>query len=243
MKQLICLLLIATLASPFSHAQKKNYLSIDAGLTQSGINNRLSENMNTNRFGARIESSFFFFFLLPISSTTQYPVKGKTSSNYKIRYGYNKNENTSIEAGFGNVLKSWVKGAQASQTHVNYLEINYKVSTAYVAYMWKNKKQNAAIGIGPSVSFWKIDQSDSYGNLHSNKNQIVPGAIVTTYWNFINRKSWTLGLRNDLNISMPVKTEDVKITNPGDPTFVSVSRGTNIGSFINTISISGGIKF
>lgn len=105
MKKIICLLFIATMASPFSHAQKKNYLSVDAGLTQSGINNRLSENMNTNRFGARIESSFLFFFLLPISSTTQYPLKGNTSSNYKIRYGYHKNENTSIEAGFGNVLK------------------------------------------------------------------------------------------------------------------------------------------
>ena len=67
--------------------------------------------------------------------------------------------------------------------------------------------------------------------------------MLTAYWNFINRKSWTLGVRNDMNISMPAKTQDVKITNPGDQGFVSVSKGTNIGSFINTISISGGIKF
>ena len=72
------------MASLFIQAQKKNYLSIDAGLTQSGINNRLAENMNTNRLGARIESSFFFFFILPISYTNQYPMKGNTNSNYNL---------------------------------------------------------------------------------------------------------------------------------------------------------------
>ncbi len=243
MKKIICLLLIAIMASLFIQAQKKNYLSIDAGLTQSGINNRLAENMNTNRLGARIESSFFFFFILPISYTNQYPMKGNTNSNYKVRYGYHKNEKTSIEGGFGNSAKSWVKGAQVSRDYVNYLEINYNISTAYAAYMWKNNKQNAAIGFGPSVSFCKIRQSDLDGTLYTKKNYILPGMMLTAYWNFINRKSWTLGVRNDMNISMPAKTQDVKITNPGDQGFVSVSKGTNIGSFINTISISGGIKF
>ncbi len=104
MKKIICLLLITAMASSITYGQKKNYLSFDAGTSQTGINNRLHDNMKANGLGARIESSFFFFFLLPITSVTQYPVKGNNSSNYKVRYGYNLKPNNSIEFGYGKML-------------------------------------------------------------------------------------------------------------------------------------------
>ncbi len=243
MKKIIFLLLTVIATTSFVFAQKKSYLSIDAGSTMTGMSKKLSNNMKANGFGDKIDYSIFFFFFL--DGSTQYPTTDDNNSNFKVRYGYNISENRSVEAGFGGTAKTTVRGADASGNNVNYISISSKLSTAYAAYMWKNKKQNAAIGIGPAVSICNIKQADPYGTVpvSSDKNYVLPGVIFTGYWNFLNKKSWFMGLRSDITFTMPAKTEELRITNSQDNSFVSVSKSTNIGAVMNTISLSGGIKF
>ncbi len=243
MKKIIQFILAALISIQPGYSQTKNYLSIETGATFSGMSNRLSDNMKTNHFGARVENNFFFiFFFLP--GSTQYPLTENRNSNYKVRYGHDLSDKVSVEAGYGHTCGTTVKGASSNNTDVNLLYITSELSTAYAAYMWKNKKSNAAIGIGPAVSICKVTQeSPTTGTVLSQKNYLLPGVIFTGYWNFINKKVWFMGLRSDMTITAPAKTATVSITNPHDNSFVSVSKGTGIGAVTNTFSVSAGIKF
>lgn len=238
MKQIISLLLAASLGLSSLHAQNKNYLSIDGGLSFSGMSNKLSDNMKANGFGSDISGSFIFFFYF----STQYPIKSVQNLNYKIRYGYNINERTAIEAGYGLSYRTLVSGADGTDAEANYLDIKLRSTTAYAAFMLRNKKGNLAIGMGPAVAICNIQQSSSGGML-SDKNYVLPGGILTGYWHFINHKSWFMGMRSDMTITAPAKTETVTVTNPVDKNFVSVSKGSSVGAVMNSFSIAVGIKF
>ena len=247
MKKSIILLFVSFIYLQLTYAQKKSYVSIESGLTFSGVSNKIANNMKAD--GLDDDFVFDFFSLFGINNTgltikSNYPEKSQQAGNYKIRYGYNIKNNASIEAGFGRTYRSTVTGAAGSGDFVNYLAVTSKLSTVYVAYLWKNKKDNAAIGIGPAVSICTINQSSEFlTNLLSNKTYVLPGAIFTGYWNFVNKKSWFMGLRTDMTITTPAKTEGVKIINPDNKGFVSTSKSTSVGSVINTVSISAGIKF
>jgi hypothetical protein len=243
MKKIILLKLAIIVSISSNYAQTKNYLSVENGISLSGMSNRLSNNMKENHLNAKVVYDAFFFFFF-FSGSTQYPIKDTRDINYKVRYGYDLKESISIEAGFGHTYSTTVRGAAVISQEVNYLNINTDLSTVYAAYMWKNKNRNAAIGIGPVVSICKIKQEDpTTGIMLSKKNYLLPGVIFTGYWNFINKKVWFMGLRSDMSITAPAKTATVTITNPHDNSFVSVSKGTNIGAVVNTFSISAGIKF
>jgi hypothetical protein len=246
MKQIICLLLATITLTSFLHAQKKNYLSVDGGLTISGMSKRLANSMHASGFGDKIDYNFFFFFF-PISGTTDYPTTHNSNGNFKVRYGYNISDKRAIEAGFGSTLENNVSGGDELGGSVNYFRIFSKISTAYAAYMWKNEKQNTAVGIGPAVSICKMrqeSQSDYNATTTlSDKTHVLPGAIITAYWNFINKKSWFMGLRTDMTITTPAKVAETKVTNGDNPNFVSTFKTTTAGGFINTISIVGGFRF
>ena len=244
MKKIICLLLIATMALPFIQAQKKIYLSVDAGLTVSGMGDRLANNMKANGFGDEINSSFFFFIFF-LNGSSKYPKISNKTGSVKVRYGYNIANRKAIEAGYGISYRTSVKGADAAGNNANYINISCKLSTAYAAYMWKNKKKNTAGGFGPAVSVCNVKQENpgAVSTVLSNKTHVLPGVIFTGYWNFINKKSWFIGLRSDIIFTVPAKVEEVKIVNAQTNSFVSVSKSIAIGSMLNTISISGGIKF
>jgi hypothetical protein len=243
MKKFMLFIFFSIVSVQLNYAQTKNYLSIEYGPTFSGMSDKLSKNMKDNHFGARIDYDVFFFFFF-FSGSTQFPKHDTRNENYKIRYGHNLKERVSVEAGFGHTYNTIVRGASVSGQDVNYLNISSDMSTAYAAYLWKNKKDNAAIGIGPAVSICKITQEDpTSGTVLSKKNYLLPGVIVTGYWNIINKKIWFMGLRSDMSITAPARTETVTITNPHDTHFVSVSKGTTIGAVTNTFSLSAGIKF
>jgi hypothetical protein len=247
MKKSIVLLFASLIYLQFTYAQKKSYVSIESGVTFSGMSNQIANNMKAD--GLDDNFTFDFFSFLGIENTgliikSSYPEKSQQTGNYKIRYGYNIKNNASIEAGFGRTYRSTVTGAAGSGDFVNYLAVSSKLSTAYVAYLWKNKKDNAAIGIGPAISICSIKQSSEFSaNLLSDKTYVLPGAIFTGYWNFVNKKSWFMGLRTDMTITTPAKTEEVKIINPDNKGFVSISESASVGAVINTVSISAGIKF
>ena len=225
-----------------TYAQKKSYLSIERGVTISNMSSKISRNMSENGLGDNI---YFTTAFLSFSSTIskRYPIKKTRVENYKIRYGYNIKQTASLEAGFGRIYRTNVQGADALGDYVNYLNIKVQLSTAYAVYIWKNKKGNAAVGIGPAVSFCNIKQENYAGNILSDKSYAMPGAIFTSYWNFVNEKSWFIGLRTDMTITKPAKTNEVIITNADDNRFISVSKSSNAGAVMNTIALSAGIKF
>jgi hypothetical protein len=245
MKKIIFLLFaVITSISP-TYSQKKNYISVEYGITVSGMSNSIANNMKTDGFGDKLTFGFIpTLFDALNGDCRQYPLKDPRKANYKFRYGYNIKNNASIETGFGLVYRSTVKGADAIESSVNYLDIKSKISTVYAAYMWKTKKANAAIGFGPAVSFCSIKQGtpDAEKPL-SDKSYVLPGVIFTGYWNFVNNKSWFMGLRSDMTITTSAKTEEVKVINPAKKSIVSVSKSNAVGSVMNSISISVGIKF
>lgn len=243
MKKIILVMLTAYIFIPPAFTQTKNYLSIETGISFSGMSNRLNNNMKANGFGDKINYDIYLFFFY-LSGSTQYPRQETSNGNYKIRYGYHIKKNAGIEAGFGRTYRTVVKGADGYGYNVNLLNISSEFSTAYAAYLWKNKKGNAAVGIGPVVSICKIKQESPYSSTPlSEKKYLLPGAIFTGYWNFLNKKSWFMGVRSDMTITSSAKTATVKVINPDDNNFISVSKGTGIGGIINTVSLSAGIKF
>lgn len=237
MKKFIALSLAAIIGFSVAQAQSKNYLSIEAGMSLSGMTKKISDNMRTCGLGSDIT---WFFILMPI--TDHYPKISTQSYNYRARFGHHINERTAIEAGGGVSYQATITGAAANGENANYLNIDVKFSTAYAAYMINNKKGNLAIGLGPTVTFCNIKQSSSSGEL-SNKNYVLPGAIITGNWHFINQKHWFMELRSDLTITAPAKTESVTIINGVDKNFVTYSKSTSFGAAMCSFSMGAGIKF
>jgi len=245
MKKIIFLLFAVITSISFTYAQKKSYVSVEYGITISGMSNSISNNMKTDGFGDKLTFGFVASLFDALNGDCrQYPLKDPRKANYKLRYGYNIKKNAAIETGFGLVYRSTIKGADAIENSVNFLDIKSQISTIYAAYMWKTKKANAALGFGPAVSFCTIKQGspDSESPL-SDKSYVLPGVIFTGYWNFVNNKNWFMGLRSDMTITTSAKTEEVSIINRAQKSVASVSKSHTIGSVMNTISISAGIKF
>jgi hypothetical protein len=245
MKKSIFLLMTLIMCISVIYAQKKNYLSIEYGLTVSTMSNSIANNMKTNGFGDKLTSDFVCSLLDALNGNCrQYPFKAPLKNSSKIRYGYNIKENASIEAGLGRTYRTSVNGADANGKFVNYLSINSELYTLCAAWILKNKKGNAAIGIGPVASICRIKHKNTESTVTlSDKSYVLPGIIFTGYWNFINTKNWFLGLRSDMTIAKPVATETVRIANPTDKSFISVSKSSTICAVTNTMSISAGIKF
>jgi len=228
-----------------TYAQKKSYLSIDYGMTICAMSNSIASNMKANGFGDKLTSDFVCSLLDALNGDCrQYPFKAPIKRSSKIRYGYNIRENASIETGFGRTYRTIVSGADANGKFVNYLSINSELYTLYAAWLLKNKKGNAAIGVGPAVSICSIKHKNTESKITlSDKSYVLPGVIFTGYWNFVNTKSWFMGLRSDMTIGKPVATETVSVANPTDKSFISVSKSSTIRTVTNTVSVSVGIKF
>jgi hypothetical protein len=245
MKKFIFLPLSLIMLISLTYAQKKNYVSIEYGITLTGMSNSIANNMKTNGFGDKLTFDFVRTLFDALNGDCrQYPFKAPIKNNSKIRYGYNIKANASVEAGFGSTYRTIVNGADANGKFANYLSVNCELYTAYAAWLLKNKKGNAAIGIGPAVSICSIKHKNTVSTITlSDKSYVLPGVIFTGYWNFINTKNWFMGLRSDMTIGKPVTTEAVRINNSTDKSFVSVSKNSTICTVTNTISVSAGIKF
>ena len=244
MKNLLLSLILFILVSITSSAQKRNYVSFGSGITMSNIHNKLADKLIADGMGDRVVYAPFWLFFFSPGQNVDYPEKNVQNSNYKLRYGRQIKTRASIEGGFGNSYDSHVKGADNNGSNINFLNISTQVSTVYLAYMWNNKKQNAAVGLGPALSFAKIKHAEmAQDEILNSKSYVLPGMIFTSYWNFVNKKSWFIGLRNDITITTPAKTHGLTITNQIDKSFVSASGGIKVGAVINTVSINAGIKF
>ena len=245
MKKSICLQLTLIMFISLAYAQKKSYLSFEYGVTICGMSNSIANNMKTNGFGDKLTFDFVSTLFDALNGDCrQYPFKAPLKNNSKIRYGYNIKENASIEAGFGRIYRTIVNGADANGKFVNYLSINSELYTLYAAWLLKNKKGSAAIGIGPAVSICSIKHKNTESKITlSDKSYVLPGVIFTGYWNFVNTKNWFMGLRSDITITKPATTEAVTINNATDKSFVSVLKSSTICTVSNTLSVSAGIKF
>ena len=245
MKKFIFLPLSLIVLISLTHAQTKNYVSMEYGITLTGISNSIANNMKTNGFGDKLTFDFVCTLFDALNGNCRkYPFKAPIKNSSKIRYGYNVKENASIEVGFGRTYRTSVNGADANSKFVNYLSINSNLYTIYAAWLLKNKKRNAAIGIGPAVSICSIKHKNTESTIIlSDKSYVLPGVIFTGYWNFVNTKKWFMGLRSDMTITRPVTTEVVRINNATDKSLVSVLKSSTICTVTNTLSVSAGIKF
>lgn len=226
-------------------AQKKHYFSIEQGLTFTGTGSHMKDYMVANNFDATIDFDWGSIFGSPgsVVSSTKYPIQEKKITNYRIRYSYQRNKKTAIEAGIGHLYETLVTGINGNNNSFNRLEITMNISNFYVAYLVKNKTESLAIGIGPTVSFCKIGQQAPYGNNRlQHETQLLPGATFTAYWHFIHQKNWFMGLRTDMAITAPAKIESSTINNSTAPGLVSSTQAGKAGTMMNTISFTAGIK-
>ncbi|MBZ5856928.1 hypothetical protein [Flavihumibacter profundi] len=236
---------ILILSSSISFAQKKHYISIEQGFTATQMGSQLMDYMSANNFNANktYDLSWLLLGLGELSGTNQYPKQQKNIVNFRIRYSYQRNKKTAIEAGIGYLFQTSVEGAHVQNGQYNFLTIDARLSTFYVAYMVKNKKENLAIGIGPAFSFCTIKQQTPYVEAPlTNKTQLLPGINTTAYWNFVNQKNWFMGLRTDMTFTAPAKIESVSITNHNNQYFVSTTSNGKISTLVYSISFVAGIK-
>jgi len=245
MKKLLLIPIMFISLALTSYAQKKNYVSFGTGITMTNIHNKMADQLIADGIGDKVVyDPIWFFFYFP-GQVIDYPkTHVKRGNNNRFRYGRHIKGRVSIEGGFGRTYSSTVQGADNNGSNINFVNLSTNVSTIYMAYMWNNKKTNAAVGLGPVVSLAKIKHSEMvYDEVLQSKSYVLPGLIFTGYWNFVNQKSWFMGLRNDLSITTPAKTKTFTITNEIDKSFVTASGSNKVGSVINTVTLNAGIKF
>ena len=149
-----------------------------------------------------------------------------------------------IEAGFGLSYYGRVSGydEMPSGTYANYLSITSRINTLYVAFIKNNSARTVGFGAGPAFSLYKLTSVANY-DPEQTKNYLFPGGMVTGFWNFLSKKSWFVGLRTEMSLTVPVKIDEMKVTNSSNPSFVSTFKSTKTGSLNASVTLNAGIRF
>lgn len=249
MKKNIYLLVILMSTAHFGNAQGNIYLTLDFGSAFPFASHHIASAVKANGFGDNYSQRNFW----GEDVNTSNPEETNQTFNYRIRAGYTLNDNAAIEAGFGITSNTTTKGADAKPgvTHIDFLEmdktnsyiITAHISTLSIVYLWNDNRERFTAGIGPAASFCNIKQGTSQSSFISDKHYVLPGVCITGGWHFVNKERWFLGMRTDLIISSPAKTEEVKIVNAWDNNFTSVSKSFSVGGFTGSLLLSAVIKF
>jgi hypothetical protein len=235
--------------------------NIVSGMAQSGFD----DSYITKRESTWSSILNFFNSDIPIDYITnnhQYPVDWEDNDKFKfrIRAGHFFNPNTAIEAGFsrnyyGSVTGFDRKPSGANNNYLdrnsiaNFLEIDSRVNTLYFACIKNNNASTLGVGAGPAFSLYKltsqytfIDGLSTTYNIKT-KNYILPGGMVTGFWNFLSKKSWFVGIRTEMSFTIPLKIQEMKITNSSDPSFVSTFKSVKAETVYKSVTLSAGIRF
>lgn len=253
-------------------AQKKNYFSLESGSYYGNANKNIASGMTQSGFteslggGGRL--SGFLSWILSLfgsddntSFSSVYikqrpPREYLDKIKYRIRAGHYLNTQTAIEAGFGLTYYGSVSGKDIIFSGRQYNNsggyynlfltnsffITNRVNTLYVSLIKNNVSHTVGFGAGPALSLYKLS-SQSNNNPTQTKNYLLPGGMVTGFWNFLSKKSWFVGIRTEMTLTLPVKINEMKITNPTDPSFVSTFKSMKTGALNRSVTLNAGIRF
>jgi hypothetical protein len=241
-------------------AQKKNYFSFESGSYFGNTNKNIVSGMAQSGFDDSYTTTkepldLIFFTIDYPTILHQYPVDWEDNDKFKfrIRAGHFLNPNTAIEAGFsrnywGSVIGFDRKSSGTNDnsllrsTIANYLQIDSRINTLYFAFIKNNNACTLGIGAGPSFSLYKLTSTLNLYNSQT-KNYILPGGMVTGFWNFLSKKSWFVGFRTEMSFTIPLKIQEMKITNSSDPSFVSTFKSVKAGTVYKSVTLNAGIRF
>jgi len=232
MKKEVMLTGLVILLSIFSLAQKKNYFSIESGTYFGNANKNIETNMIASHFSD--DQTFDFFWLF--SFDTKYPKKRNPRDGYRVRAGHFLNTKTGIEAGYGLSYDGTVEGYNNS---TGSLLLTSHINSLYVAWLKSDSIHSVGFGIGPTVSFYKLTTEINKSGNEKTDNYLLPGMMITGYWNFIHKKSWFLGMRSEMSFTSPAKIKEFEISGSiSDSKF----RAMNSGSFNGSFTLVAGIN-
>lgn len=240
---LITALLIAAFIP--TEAQKKNYFSLESGVYFGKANKNIASSMTQSGFGDTHIGSFSWTTLIAFgSSNTKYPSDNIGKLKYRIRAGHSLNTQTAIEIGFGLSYYGSVSGydKMSSGNYANRLWIRSRINMLYAVFIKNNSARTVGFGAGPAFSLYKLT-SVANNDPEQKKNYLLPGGMVTGFWNFLSKKSWFVGIRTEMSLTVPVKIDEMKVTNSSDPSFVSTFKSTKTGSLNGSVTLNAGIRF
>ncbi|MEP6677212.1 MAG: hypothetical protein ABJA78_18775 [Ferruginibacter sp.] len=243
MRKIVLLLFCATVVTV--NAQTKNYISIEKGITICSQSRSISNAMDKNGFKDHYHNDLSLIIITLTGDDADNSQTLEEQGNYRIRYGYHLRAKSAVEIGFGHSYNCTVWGSTVAGNDLNTITVEDKSDLAYAAYMCNTASGNKGIGIGPALSFCKMQQYSHSGQNTQliEKKYVLPGAILTSYWNFVNRKNWFLGLRTDVMLTAPLKIDEMKITNKNDPNFTSVFKQSTAGNSMFALTLTGAVKF
>jgi hypothetical protein len=243
MKKIISILFATSTCIAHTNAQTQNSFSLDQGFTQTNMTRKMTANMRNNGFGATVTTDWSLF-LLPFTSKSSYPKTENKKVNYRARYNRHLRRKTSIEAGFGKIYQTIIKGAHEVNGGYDFLSVDCSVTNLYAAFMTTTSRENFGIGLGPALSICKVKQrSISQSSVLSDKTELIPGANLSAYWNFVDQPKWFLGMRTDVIITKNLTIEEVRLSHEYSSNPVTVSKQSTVGANMFTVSFSGGFKF
>lgn len=227
-------------------AQKKNYFSIETGAYFGSANDKIMSSMKLSGLGDLYQSgSGWLDILLGLGSVdTQYPHSRTGKLKYRIRAGRYLSTKNALEAGYGLSYYGSVSGYDKlpSSNYANRLWIQTWIHNLYAAFLVKNEGGTAGIGGGPALSFYK-QVSVGNGNPEQTSHQLLPGGILCGFWNFYSEKTFYVGLRSECSLTRAGTTGEIKVTNSGNPSFVSVFKATKTGAVNGSVTLTAGLKF
>ena len=226
-------------------AQKENYFSLESGVYVGKANANIASSMAQSGLGDYSKGNSNWIALLTGFGISggQYPFDWVDKIKYRIRAGHYINSQTALEAGFGLTYYGIVKGYDKTlgDLYSNYLGIKSRINTFYVAFIRNNSAHSAGFGAGPAFSLYKLSTISAVSE--RSKNHLLPGGMITSFWNFLSKRSWFVGLRTELSLTIPIKIDEIKITNTSNPLFVSTFKSTKTGSLNGSITLNAGIRF
>jgi hypothetical protein len=211
-------------------AQKRNYFSIGAGVYFGNARANLKKGIERS---GMVEGRFDF--RIPFYGW------GGEKSAYRIRAGRHLSEKKAIELGFGLAYYRDVNGYDDVSDNLIYL--TSRIHTLYVAYVISDAKQRIGVGIGPALNFYRLTITDYSSPEKKKNNYLLPGGILTGYWNFLSERSWFAGIRTDLTLTTPAKIDEIIIVNAANPSTQLKFKATKAGSFTGMIDLTAGIRF
>jgi hypothetical protein len=231
---------------------QKTYISLENGLFFGSPSKQIGNAFKSNGFGDTHYWNFNFFGL-EADGHNSYPKSTGNSVSIlnRIRVGHTLNTNSALEISFTLPRKSRAEGYDASFS--NFITFENKVTDFSALYMWHNKNKTLGIGVGPAISFYKLDikgeTETEFGVLYIegtsredtytlNRNYMQAGIATSAFWRIINKPVFFMDLRSDFTFLSAVKTPAINDTKT-NAEFPSIK----LNSFCADLNIAFGVKF
>lgn len=236
-KTIITCWLLCTYLSGWS--QKKFYLAGESGYFLSNTFSRLKSSMDAGRLADENNTSFLGLFTLNQTN----PFVDDSKSGYRIKAGKRLNARHTIEAGFGHSVEGEIRGYNKGTGY--YLYIKAVVNTIFASWVFTDSSNRIGAGVGPCLNLFNYSYHTTSSNSsvsETKKNQLCPGLLVNAYWNYLNKKSWFLGIKTEAILASGAKTGDITLSNSSNSNTLTFKSAT-AGSLVWGLSLTAGIRF